>query len=60
VPTLLVNGLEDVPWMQDLAGLIAGGVPDVRRIDLPDTGHLPPLERPEWVAAEIRAFLDTL
>lgn len=46
-PTLVVNGLSDAPWLQDLSVHIAASVPGARRVDLPDTGHLPPLERPE-------------
>ncbi|GAA1034515.1 alpha/beta hydrolase [Virgisporangium ochraceum] len=45
--TLVVNGTEDAPWIQDLQNEIARTVPRARRVDLPDTGHLPPLERPD-------------
>jgi pimeloyl-ACP methyl ester carboxylesterase len=45
--TLVVNGTEDAPWIQDLQEHIATTIPHARKVDLPDTGHLPPLERPE-------------
>ncbi|WP_205856451.1 alpha/beta hydrolase, partial [Phytoactinopolyspora endophytica] len=45
-PTLVVNGLADVSYIQQVSDLYATGIPDANRIDLPDTGHLPPLERP--------------
>lgn len=45
--TLVVNGEEDAPWIQDLQQELADTIPRARKVDLPDTGHLPPLERPE-------------
>jgi pimeloyl-ACP methyl ester carboxylesterase len=45
--TLVVNGTEDAPWIQDLQEELATTIPHARKVDLPDTGHLPPLERPE-------------
>ncbi len=45
--TLVVNGTEDAPWIQDLQKHIATEIPHARKVDLPGTGHLPPLERPE-------------
>ncbi|TDC93854.1 alpha/beta fold hydrolase [Nonomuraea deserti] len=56
-PTLVVNGLSDVPGIQEVSGLLAAGIPGARRLDLPDTGHLPPLERPAEVTAALTAFL---
>ncbi|WP_166351587.1 alpha/beta fold hydrolase [Phytoactinopolyspora limicola] len=44
--TLVVNGLADIPPVQEVSGLLASGIPGARRVDLPDTGHLPPVERP--------------
>jgi pimeloyl-ACP methyl ester carboxylesterase len=32
-------------------------IPDSRLVVLPDTGHVAQMERPEMVAAEVRAFL---
>lgn len=57
VPALVVNGLADVPEIQAIADLIAEGVPNARRIDMPDTGHAPQLERPAEFTAALRAFL---
>ncbi|WP_043627275.1 alpha/beta fold hydrolase [Nonomuraea candida] len=56
-PTLVINGLSDVPGIQEVSGLLAAGIPGARRVDLPETGHLPPLERPERVTRELAAFL---
>lgn len=57
VPTLLINGLADVRGIQQLADVIAAEVPGVRRLDLPDTAHTPPMERPAEVNAALAGFL---
>lgn len=60
VPTLVLNGLADVPALQQVADLLSVGIPGADRIDLPDTGHLAPLERPEHVTAAIIDLLRRL
>ena len=57
VPTVIVNGLADVPALQQVADLLTAGIPDARRIDLTDTGHLAPLERPAQVSAAVSSLL---
>lgn len=57
VPTVVVNGLADVPGLQEVADLLTDGIPGARRVDLPETGHLPPLERPAEVTAAITQLL---
>ncbi|MEU0569381.1 alpha/beta hydrolase [Nonomuraea sp. NPDC005983] len=56
-PTLVINGLSDVPGIQEVSSLLAAGISGARRIDLPQTGHLPPLERPSEVTAALTTFL---
>ncbi|MFC1430339.1 alpha/beta fold hydrolase [Streptacidiphilus sp. N1-3] len=56
-PTLVVNGLADLSAIQEIAGILVGGIAGARRIDLPATGHLPPLERPEQATAALADFL---
>ncbi|MFB4277933.1 MULTISPECIES: alpha/beta fold hydrolase [unclassified Nonomuraea] len=56
-PTLVINGLADVPGIQEVSGLLAAGIPGARRIDLPETGHLPPVERPAEVTRALTGFL---
>ncbi|MET9344720.1 alpha/beta fold hydrolase [Nonomuraea sp. NPDC003804] len=56
VPTLVVNGLCDVPGIQQVSDLLTAGIAGARRVDLPGTGHLPPLERPEQVTALLTGF----
>ncbi len=60
VPTVVVNGLDDVPALQQIADLLTAGIPGAHRIDLPDTGHLAPLERPQQVTAAIEGLLRRL
>ncbi|MBF8194407.1 alpha/beta hydrolase [Nonomuraea sp. K274] len=59
VPTLVINGLSDVPGIQEVSALLATGIPGARRLDLPETGHLPPLERPAEVTSALTDFLAT-
>jgi hypothetical protein len=40
-----------------VSGLPAAGIPAARRIDLPETGHPPPLEGPDAVTAAPATFL---
>lgn len=59
-PTVVVNGLDDVPALQQIADRLTAGIPGAHRIDLPDTGHLAPLERPHEVTAAIEGLLGRL
>ncbi|MEV4019264.1 alpha/beta hydrolase [Nonomuraea angiospora] len=59
-PTLVINGLSDVPGIQQMSDLLSAGIPAARRIDLPETGHLPPLERPTEVTEALTAFLSAV
>ncbi|MEU7900370.1 alpha/beta fold hydrolase [Nonomuraea sp. NPDC049152] len=59
-PTLVINGLADVPGIQQVSDLLSSCIGGARRVDLPDTGHLPPLERPEQVTALLTGFLSPL
>ncbi len=57
MPVLVVNGLCDAPWIQDVADILARGIPGAQRIDISDAGHLPPIERPQEITAALRQFL---
>jgi pimeloyl-ACP methyl ester carboxylesterase len=57
VPTLVVNGLADVRYVQHVSDLYADGIAGAQRVDIPDTGHLPPLERPAEVSQLLSGFL---
>ena len=57
VPVLVLAGGLDLDAVHDAAGRVVAGIAGARRVDWPDTGHLPSLEHPaafvelvlEWV-----------
>jgi pimeloyl-ACP methyl ester carboxylesterase len=57
VPTLLVVGRADSPYLQAPSEVLAAGISAARRVDLPDAAHLPPIECPERISEELRVFL---
>ena len=62
VPTLFLGGERDVfvrPKFEKALQAIAEGNPNVRLLRTPDAGHLPWLDEPERVVAEIDRFLGT-
>jgi pimeloyl-ACP methyl ester carboxylesterase len=62
VPTLYLGGERDVfvrPKVEKALQGIADGNPNVRLVRIPDAGHLPWLDEPERVVAEIERFLGT-
>ncbi|MEU2715874.1 hypothetical protein [Streptomyces sp. NPDC007205] len=56
VPTLVISGRCDVPEILEVSALLAREIPGARHIELPDTGHLPPPERPAEVTAALEEF----
>jgi pimeloyl-ACP methyl ester carboxylesterase len=62
VPTLYLGGERDIfarPKFEKALQEIAEGNPNVRLLRIPDAGHLPWLDEPEQVVAEIERFLGT-
>jgi pimeloyl-ACP methyl ester carboxylesterase len=62
VPTLYLGGERDVfarPKLEKALQVVADGNPNVRVVRVPDAGHLPWLDEPERVVAEIERFLGT-
>jgi pimeloyl-ACP methyl ester carboxylesterase len=55
--TLALTGSADMPVFHANAALLAGAVPRCRTGVVPDSGHLPFLERPEEVAGPLAAQL---
>lgn len=60
VPTLVVHGAGDVPIRPRVAARYTALLPQARLVELPGTGHTPPVERPAELLARVREFLDTL
>jgi len=57
VPTLVLVGGADSPYLQAPSDELATRIPGAQRVELVDTAHLPPIERPDRVSAELVAFL---
>lgn len=58
-PTLIVDGEHDPSAIQEIADLMAVRIAGAKRVDL-DTGHLPPIERPEETTRVLVEFVDTI
>jgi len=59
VPTLALLGGLDLDAIHEAARRIADGIPGARRLDWPDTAHLPSMERPDDFLALLRDWLHT-
>src|SRR5450759_1520134 len=57
VPTLVLLGALDLDAIHDAARRVADGIPDARRVDWPDTAHLPSMERPTDFLALLQDWL---
>jgi len=58
VPTLVVVGSEDrITTVEDMRG-IAATIAEARFVEVPQAGHMAPLEQPDRVNAVIRNFLE--
>ncbi|WP_295700228.1 alpha/beta hydrolase [Lapillicoccus sp.] len=53
-PTTVLVGGYDLDAIQIAARALIGGIPGARRVDWPDTAHLPSLERPDDFLALVR------
>jgi pimeloyl-ACP methyl ester carboxylesterase len=60
VPTLLVVGDRDVPDIAESMQALAKGIPQAKLVRIPNTAHLPPLERPAEFNGHLRRFLNSL
>jgi pimeloyl-ACP methyl ester carboxylesterase len=57
VPVLVLVGGLDLDTVHDAAGRVAAGIAGARRVEWPDTGHLPPLEHPAAFASLLQQWL---
>lgn len=60
VPTLVIAGAEDQPHVLASADLLEAGIPGARKVVLPDTAHVPSMERPEEFNCLLLDFLESL
>ncbi|MCP3467183.1 MULTISPECIES: alpha/beta fold hydrolase [unclassified Bradyrhizobium] len=56
VPTLVIWGDLDFPYVQERCRHVAATVPDAEGREMPGVAHLPSLERPEEITALIAEF----
>lgn len=56
-PTLLLVGDRDTPFIADVAQAITARAPRVRRVDIPQTGHMINMEAPIQFNDEVLRFL---
>jgi pimeloyl-ACP methyl ester carboxylesterase len=59
VPTLVINGEDDVLVEPASAGKFAAAIPGAKLILYPHVGHLPQVEIPQRSAADVAEFLRT-
>ena len=57
VPTLVLVGAYDLDAIQQTAGRVTAGIAGARRVDWPDTAHLPSMERPADFLVLLRDWL---
>src|SRR5215475_6931742 len=57
-PTLVMVGEEDVATVPARAEELAAGIAGARLVRVPRAGHMSPIDAPEAVTAELRAFLE--
>jgi len=60
VPTLVVVGRHDQPGVLETADLLANGIKGARKVEWPDTAHLPNMEVPDRFNALLVEFLGPL
>jgi 3-oxoadipate enol-lactonase len=58
VPTLVLVGEEDQPDMHAIADRLAGGIPNARLERIPDTAHVPSMERPQEFEGLVLGFIE--
>jgi len=57
LPTLVITGLQDRVFLdREVVDRLYSTLPDARREDWPDAGHLLPQEKPEKLAASLARF----
>ena len=57
LPTLVITGLQDHVFLEkDVVETLFARIPDGRRVDMPDAGHLIPSEQPEALAEALISF----
>ncbi len=56
-PTLVIVGDKDVSGIQDIANRLATGIPGARKVVIPNTAHMPNMEKPDEFNRIVLDFL---
>lgn len=56
-PTLVVHGVDDTPIPVEIARDYVTRIPGARLVEIPGSGHHPPMEKPAETTAALTAFL---
>ncbi len=56
-PVLVIVGDQDLPHIQEIAGLLAAGIPAARIVNIPRAGHIVNLDAPEEFNQAVESFL---
>ena len=57
LPTLVITGLQDHVFLEpDVVSELSAQLPHAQRIDMPDAGHLIPMERPQALTTHLLNF----
>ena len=57
VPTLIVTGGRDVPQMDEIANVLAEGIPGAQRATIDEADHVVPWRAPEQLAGLVADFV---
>jgi pimeloyl-ACP methyl ester carboxylesterase len=60
LPTLIIAGAQDAVSPPSVAQAMAAKLPHCRLVEIPNAGHMTPLEAPEAVADAIRDFANSI
>ena len=59
-PTLVIYGEKDVPRFINIAKILASTIPDAGLLEIPESGHFPNLEQPDFFNSKLIEFLESL
>jgi pimeloyl-ACP methyl ester carboxylesterase len=60
LPTLIIAGAQDVVSPPSVAQAMQSKLPNCRLVEIPNAGHMTPLEAPDAVATAIRDFANSI
>ena len=60
IPTLLIAGDGDVPYMLDIVNTLEAGIPGAKKVIMPGLAHVPNMEKPQEFNQLVLDFLKTV